>query len=104
LGTASSRCLGIASIAGVGLARSVWQASLAVLVWNLFLWSGEILWLTLLGLTVPNHIRGRVSSIDYLGSYLLIPLSMALTGLWPPWWALGLRWLEPEWEELLRSC
>jgi hypothetical protein len=61
-------------------ARSVWQASLAVLVWNLFLWSGEILWLTLLGLTVPNHISGRVSSIDYLGSYLLIPLSMALTG------------------------
>jgi MFS family permease len=72
--------IGIACIAGVGLARSVWQASLAVFVWNLFLWSGEIIWLTLLGLTVPNYIRGRVSSIDYLGSYWLIPLSMALTG------------------------
>jgi Transmembrane secretion effector len=71
---------GIACIAGVGLARSVWEASLAVFVWNLLLWSGEILWLTLLGLTVPNYIRGRVSSIDYLGSYWLIPLSMALTG------------------------
>jgi MFS family permease len=71
---------GIASIAGVGLAQSVWEACLAVFVWNLLLWSGEILWLTLLGLTVPNHIRGRVSSIDFLGSYWLIPLSMALTG------------------------
>lgn len=72
--------LGIGSIAGVGLAQTVWQAALAVFVWNLFLWSGEILWLTLLGLTVPNHIRGRVSSIDFLGSYWLIPISMLLTG------------------------
>ncbi|HYM97158.1 MAG TPA: MFS transporter [Candidatus Sulfotelmatobacter sp.] len=71
---------GIGSIAGVGLARTVWEAALAVFVWNLLLWSGEILWLTLLGLTVPNHIRGRVSSIDFLGSYWMIPLSMALTG------------------------
>ena len=71
---------GIGSIAGVGVARTVWQAALAVFVWNLLLWSGEILWLTLLGLTVPNHIRGRVSSIDFLGSYWMIPLSMALTG------------------------
>ena len=72
--------IGIGSIAVVGLAESVWQAALGVLVWNFFLWSGEILWLTLLGLTVPNNIRGRVSSIDYLGSYWMIPLSMALTG------------------------
>jgi MFS family permease len=72
--------LGIASLAGVGLAHTVWQAALAVFVWNLLLWSGEILWLTLLGLTIPNHIRGRVSSIDFLGSYWMIPLSMALTG------------------------
>lgn len=72
--------LGIGSIAIVGLAQSVWQAALGVFIWNLLLWSGEILWLTLLGLTVPNHIRGRVSSIDFLGSYWMIPLSMALTG------------------------
>jgi len=51
-----------------------------VFIWNLLLWSGEILWLTLLGLTVPNHIRGRVNSIDFLGWYWMIPLSMALTG------------------------
>jgi len=71
---------GIGSIALVGLAQTVWQAALAVFVWNILLWSGEILWLTLLGLTVPNSIRGRVSSIDFLGSFWLIPLSMALTG------------------------
>jgi len=72
--------LGIGSIAAVGLAKTVWQAAIAVFVWNLLLWSGEILWLTLLGLTVPNHIRGRVSSIDFLGSYWMIPISMAITG------------------------
>jgi MFS family permease len=72
--------LGIGSIAFVGLAQAVWQAAAGVFVLNLLLWSGEILWLTLLGLTVPNHLRGRVSSIDFLGSSLLVPLSMALTG------------------------
>jgi DHA3 family tetracycline resistance protein-like MFS transporter len=72
--------LGMWCIALVGIAGSVWQAALAVFFWNLLLWSGEILWLTLLGLTVPNRIRGRVSSIDFVGSFLLIPLSMALTG------------------------
>lgn len=72
--------LGIGSIALVGLSRTVWQAAGAVFVWNLLLWTGEILWLTLLGLTVPNQIRGRVSSLDFLGSFWLIPLSMALTG------------------------
>lgn len=72
--------LGMACLSGVGFAHAVWQAALAVFGWNLFLWSGEILWLTLLGLSVPNEIRGRVSSIDWVGSYWLIPLSMALTG------------------------
>ena len=72
--------LGIGSLALVGLSRTVWQAAAAVFLWNLLLWSGEILWLTLLGLTVPNRIRGRVSSIDFLGSYWMMPISMALTG------------------------
>jgi len=72
--------LGIASLAGVGLSQTIWQVSLAVFVWNLLLWSGEILWFTLLGLTVPNYIRGRVSSIDFLGSFWIVPLSMAVTG------------------------
>lgn len=71
---------GMGCLAGVGLAQTVWQAALAVFFWNLFLWCGEILWLTLLGLSVPNELRGRVSSIDFVGSYWLIPLSMALTG------------------------
>lgn len=83
--------LGMASLSGVGLAHNVWQAALAVFAWNLLLWSGEVLWLTLLGLAVPNEIRGRVSSIDFVGSYWLIPLSMALTG--PMAGVLGARLL-----------
>lgn len=72
--------IGISMLAGIGLAHAVWQAALAMFLWSLLLWSGEILWLTLLGLTVPNQIRGRVSSIDFVGSFWLIPISMALTG------------------------
>jgi hypothetical protein len=49
-------------------------------LWSLLIWSAEILWLKLLGLTVPNQIRGRVSSIDFVGSFWMIPISMALTG------------------------
>jgi predicted MFS family arabinose efflux permease len=71
---------GFSALAVVGLAQTVWQAALAMFVWSVLLWSGEILWLTLLGLTVPNQIRGRVSSIDFVGSFWLIPASMALTG------------------------
>jgi MFS family permease len=82
---------GIASLAGVGLAQTVWQAALAMFVWSLLLWSAEILWLTLLGFTVPNEIRGRVASIDFVGSFWLIPISMALTG--PAAAALGSRTL-----------
>ncbi len=67
---------------GLAAARRLTSSGqcLGVFIWNLLLWSGEILWLTLLGLTVPNHIRGRVNSIDFLGWYWMIPLSMALTG------------------------
>jgi len=72
--------LGIGFLAIVGISQTVSEAAIAVFFWNLLLWSGEILWLTLLGLTVPNQLRGRVSSIDFLGSYWMIPLSMALTG------------------------
>lgn len=69
-----------ACLAVIGLAQTVWQTALALFVSSLLLWSAEILWLTLLGLTVPNQIRGRVSSIDFVGSFWMIPISMALTG------------------------
>lgn len=72
--------LAFACLALIGLAQAVWQAALAMFLSSLLLWSGEILWLTLLGLTVANEIRGRVSSVDFLGSFWLIPVSMALTG------------------------
>lgn len=71
---------GATMLAGIGLSQTAWQAALAMFLWNLLMWSGEILWLTLLGLTVPDHLRGRVSSIDFVGSFWLIPISMALTG------------------------
>jgi MFS family permease len=71
---------GFVCLAAIGLAQTAWQAAIAMFVWSLLVWCGEILWITLLGLTVPNQIRGRVSSIDFVGSFWLNPVSMALTG------------------------
>jgi len=42
--------------------------------------AGDIIWATLLQDSVPAEIMGRVSSLDTLVSFSLVPLSMALTG------------------------
>ncbi len=40
----------------------------------------EVLWLTLMQEKVPGDLLGRVTSVDMLGSFLLIPLGLAFTG------------------------
>ncbi|HYF65796.1 MAG TPA: MFS transporter [Herpetosiphonaceae bacterium] len=41
--------------------------------------SGQI-WINLLQERIPGHLLGRVSSIDMMGSYVLLPLGYALAG------------------------
>ena len=41
---------------------------------------GQIIWTTLLQQLVPRHLLGRVSSLDWLVSTGLVPVSFALTG------------------------
>lgn len=65
---------------GYALAVDIWQMAAAGFVGIGAMTAGSIIWMTLLQERVPNELLGRVSSLDSLVSFALIPLSMALTG------------------------
>ena len=67
------------AIAGYGLATSSWQLMLACLVFNALETAGTIVWATIKQRHVPASMLGRVSSLDWLISIGLLPLSFALT-------------------------
>jgi len=68
------------AIAGYGLATAVWQLMLASLAFNALETAGTIVWATAKQRHVPPELLGRVSSLDWLISIGLLPLSFALTG------------------------
>ncbi|MGH2735579.1 MAG: MFS transporter [Actinomycetota bacterium] len=68
------------TIAGYGMARSVWMLLIPSFLFNFFESAGTIVWATLKQHNVPTHLLGRVSSLDWLISIGLLPLSFALTG------------------------
>jgi hypothetical protein len=68
------------AVAGYGLAASVWQLMLVSLVFNGLETAGLVAWATTKQRHVPAHLLGRVSSLDWLISTGLLPLSFALTG------------------------
>ena len=68
------------AVAGYGLSSSVWQLMLVCLVFNGLETAGTIVWATAKQRHVPADMLGRVSSLDWLISIGLLPLSFALTG------------------------
>ena len=68
------------AVAGYGLARLPWQAMAACFVFNAFETAGLIVWLTIKQSLVPARLLGRVSSLDWLISIGLMPVSYALAG------------------------
>jgi len=68
------------AVAGYGLASAVWQLMLASLLFNALETAGTIVWATAKQRHVPAHLLGRVSSLDWLISIGLLPISFALTG------------------------
>ncbi len=68
------------AVAGYGLARAPWQLMAASFVFNALETAGTIVWATLKQRQVPTALLGRVSSLDWLISIGLLPLSFALTG------------------------
>jgi DHA3 family tetracycline resistance protein-like MFS transporter len=77
------------AVAGYGLAHAVWGLMLASVVFNTLETAGTIAWGTAKQRHVPTALLGRVSSLDWLISIGLLPLSFALTG--PVSGAIGAR-------------
>jgi MFS family permease len=67
------------AIAGYGLATAIWQLMLASLAFNALETAGTIVWATVKQRHVPSELLGRVSSLDWLISIGLLPLSFVLT-------------------------
>ncbi len=67
------------AVAGYGLATASWQLMVACLLFNALETVGTIVWATIKQRHVPASLLGRVSSLDWLISIGLLPLSFALT-------------------------
>jgi len=76
-------------VAGYGAASAVWQLMIASAIFNALETAGTIVWATTKQRHVPSALLGRVSSLDWLISVGLLPLSFALTG--PVSAAIGAR-------------
>ena len=72
--------LAVLMLAIYGLMTSLWQALLASFVTAALFEFGAIIWTTMLQQRVPRELLGRVSSLDWLVSTGLVPVSFALTG------------------------
>ncbi|HEY3106640.1 MAG TPA: MFS transporter [Gaiellaceae bacterium] len=67
------------AVGGYGLATASWQLMFACLAFNALETAGTIIWATIKQRHVPASMLGRVSSLDWLISIGLLPLSFALT-------------------------
>jgi MFS family permease len=81
--------LATVTVCGYGLASAVWQLMLASFAFNVLETAGTIVWATAKQRHVPAALLGRVSSLDWLISIGLLPISFAITG--PVSDAVGVR-------------
>ncbi|SPF07298.1 MFS transporter [Streptomyces sp. MA5143a] len=73
--------IGAAPLALMVFSPSLWLLLPLGAVYGFFSTAGNVYWSTLVQTSVPNAVRGRVISIDWLGSLALVPLSAALAGI-----------------------
>jgi transmembrane secretion effector len=72
--------VGSLGIAGLAFAGVLWQAMASSFFQQALFASGLIVWGTLMQTLVPIELLGRVTSLDWLVSTSLVPISFALTG------------------------
>jgi DHA3 family tetracycline resistance protein-like MFS transporter len=72
--------IGVALMATYGVMTALWQALIASFILHALFQLGEVIWVTMLQQNVPRHLLGRVTSLDWLISLGLVPLSYAITG------------------------
>lgn len=63
-----------------GLPIPILVLGLAALIRGLVLSTSNLVWTNMLQELVPRHVLGRVSSIDYMGSFVFLPLGYAIMG------------------------
>jgi DHA3 family tetracycline resistance protein-like MFS transporter len=68
------------SVAAYGLATAGWQLMAVSLAFHALETAGTIVWLTAKQRFVPTSLLGRVSSLDWVISISLLPLSFGLAG------------------------
>ncbi len=71
--------LGLLPISGYALATATWQMMLCSALFAAGMSGGMVIWPTLMQLRVPPQMLGRVTSLDWLVSIGLTPVSFALT-------------------------
>jgi MFS family permease len=71
---------GVGLMAIYGLMTDLWQALVVSFVTHALFQVGEVIWITLLQTRVPRHLLGRVTSVDWMMSTGLVPVSFVLTG------------------------
>ena len=76
----ASWSIGVLLIAGYGLMSALWEALLISFLTSAAFEFGQVIWSTMLQQRVPRELLGRVSSLDWLVSTGLVPVSFALTG------------------------
>ena len=72
--------VGIALDVGLALSGAAWQMCLIAFVSWMATTGGMVVWNTLMQTLVPADMLGRVSSLDWMVSIGLAPVSFALTG------------------------
>ncbi len=72
--------IGVAGMATYGLMTELWHALLAAFFTSALFELGQVIWTTMLQQLVPRGLLGRVSSLDWMFSVGLVPISFALTG------------------------
>jgi MFS family permease len=74
---------------GFALGNAVWVIAVCAAGWGAAISFGMIVWTTRMATRVPEHLRGRVNSVDWFVSIGLAPASFALTAPIADW--IGVR-------------
>src|SRR6185436_31693 len=71
--------VGLGAVVGLGLAPDVWVAALFIALMFMGTTAGNIWQDTILGSRIPRHLRGRVSSLDWVAATVSAQLSVTIS-------------------------
>jgi MFS family permease len=71
--------VGLVAVMGLGLAPGVWVAAVFIAAMFVGMTAGNIWQDSILGSRIPRHLRGRVSSLDWVAATVSAPLSVTVS-------------------------